>query len=107
LTSNQMVDQATSDAQQLIQDGGSSSKLMEHSSKISETLKLYLSKVESTAKTETSLLKTRMERFTNNGRSSMLTSMRKNQLRDNLTRSSVSMLKEISTLFLNYQITDI
>jgi hypothetical protein len=107
LISNQTEDQATSDALLLTQDGGNCSKLMGHSLEILRITKLLQFQEELTTKTETSLLKTRMERLTNNGRLSMLTSMRRNQLRDNSTRSSVSMLKEISTLSLHYQTTDI
>jgi len=57
-------------------------------------------------KTETSRSMLNTVESTNSGTSSMLMNGRENQLRDNSMRSSVSMLKEISTLFLNYQKTD-
>jgi hypothetical protein len=102
-----MEDQPIWELKVLTQDGGNFGKLMDLSLETSRTIRLLPFQVELTTKTETLSLKTRMERLTNNGRSSMLMSMRRNQLRDNSTRSSVFMLREISTLFLNYQITDI
>jgi hypothetical protein len=50
-------------------------------------------------KTETSLSTEIMERPTKDGKSSMLMSIQMSQLRVNLTRTSVFMLKEISMLF--------
>jgi hypothetical protein len=58
-------------------------------------------------KTETLKPDQRMERSTSNGRSSTLMSGRESQERENLMRSSDSMSKETSTLFLNFQTTDI
>jgi hypothetical protein len=103
---NQMEDQLISDALLPTQDGGNYSKQTGHSLQTLRTTRLLQFQVDLTMKTEISLLKIRMERFTNNGRSSMLTSMKKNQPRDNSIRSSVSMLKETSMLSLHYQIAD-
>jgi len=57
-------------------------------------------------KTETSRSMLNTVESTNSGTSSMLMNGRENQLRVNSMRNSVSLLKEISTLFLNYQKTD-
>jgi hypothetical protein len=47
-------------------------------------------------KTETLSWKEETIKFTKDGKSSMLMSMKENQLKDNLTRSSDFMLKETS-----------
>jgi hypothetical protein len=59
-----------------------------------------------TMKTETLLWKERTARYTKNGKSSMLMSTKRNQLRDNLIRSSVFTSKETSTLFQLSQMVD-
>jgi hypothetical protein len=57
-------------------------------------------------KTETSLSGTDIRDSTNNGTSSMLMNTQRNQRRENSTRTSVSMLKDHSTLSLNWRKTD-
>jgi hypothetical protein len=59
-----------------------------------ERLSLYLE--DSMLKTETLSWKEETIKFTKDGKSSMLMSMKENQLKDNLTRSSDFMLKETS-----------
>jgi hypothetical protein len=58
-------------------------------------------------KTKTSTFNQLMAESTNNGILSTLTNGKENPKKENLTKDLVSLSKEISTLFLNYQITDI
>ena len=105
-TSNQTVALPTSDAQPLTQDGGNSSDIkIIWLSMIKERLLLF--KEVLTTRTETLSLKTRMERHTKDGESSMLMSTRRSQLRVNSTRSSDFTLRETSTLFQHCQMADI
>jgi hypothetical protein len=100
-----MVDLLISDVPQPTQDGGKCSDIKmllsqmrkERYLKFKETL---------TRRIETLRLNHNTEESTNNGTSSMLMNGRVNPAKVNLTKSSVSMSKEISTLFLNYQTTD-
>jgi hypothetical protein len=86
-------------------DGGNCSDMKVASlSMIKE--RLWMFKVESMLKTETSLFIKSMVKSTRDGRSSMLMSTLMNQQRVNSTRNSDSMLKEISTSFLNFHPTD-
>jgi hypothetical protein len=52
------------------------------------------------------VMKLRMDRLTNNGRSSMLINGRVNPPRENLMKNMVSTSKDHSTLFPNYNHTD-
>jgi hypothetical protein len=99
------VVQPTLDALLLTLDGG----------KFGDTKELILSmrkerswkfKVEKMLSKETLLLVTKDLKFTNNGTSSMLMNTKKNQRKVSLIRSSVCMLTELSTLFLNSLKTD-
>jgi hypothetical protein len=98
LTSNPTVDQATSDVPLPTQDGGNSSDTKEPMLSTREE-KFLKSKVTSTLRTETSVSTTQLEVFTKSGISSMLMNGKVNQEKENLTRSSASMLKDHSTLF--------
>jgi hypothetical protein len=106
LTFRATVEVPTSDALPLTQDGGKSSdtKVLMLSMRKERLLK---SRVDSIMKTETSLSETETIRSTNNGILFTLMNGRENQLRDNSTRDSDSMLKETSTSNLNFQTTDI
>jgi hypothetical protein len=97
LTSNQTVDQLTSDVLLPTQDGGNSSdiKVLKLSTRKVRLLKF---KVNLITKTETLLLEIEITKSTNNGILSMLMNGRENQPKVNSTRDSGFMLKEISTL---------
>jgi hypothetical protein len=58
-------------------------------------------------KTKTLSSVTKIPRLNRDGKSSMLMSIQLNQLKENSTRNSVSMLREISTLYLHWIHTDI
>jgi hypothetical protein len=58
-------------------------------------------------KTKTLLSVTKITRFNKDGKLSMLMSIQLNQLKENSIRNSVSMLREISTLYLQWIHTDI
>jgi len=66
-----------------------------------------MSQVLLTKRTETSRDKTNMEELTNNGTSFTLTNGKVNQEKENSMKTSVSMLRETSTLYLNCQTIDI
>jgi len=106
LTSNPTEDQATLDALPLTQDGGNSSDTKEFQLSMRKARSLK-SKAMLIKKTETLVSTHRTMESTNNGILSMLMNGRENQERENLTRSSAFMLREISTLFHNCQRTDI
>jgi hypothetical protein len=91
------VDLTTSEPLVSTLDGGKCGESMVNTS---ETRKVKLSQLtdHSTMKTETLLLRTRMERQAKSGMSSMLMNMRRSQLRVNSTRSSDFTLRETSTL---------
>jgi hypothetical protein len=104
-TSNLMVDQTTSDALPLTQDGGrcSDSRVLmlltreERFLKLLEVLTRKIEILESTIETIKSI---------NNGISSMLINGKENQPRVNSTIDSVFMLKETSMLYQLSQIID-
>jgi hypothetical protein len=101
------VDPLTSDVPLPTQDGGNCSdmrrKVPTLSMKEERSLK---SKEESTLNKETSLSEIKEVPFINNGTSFTSMNTRENQERENSTKDLVSMLKETSTLFLNFQKTD-
>ena len=66
-----------------------------------------MSKVTSMLKTETLKLDQRTERSINNGTSFTLMSGRENHKKENLMKNMDSMLKDHSTLFHNFKITNI
>jgi hypothetical protein len=105
--SKAMVVQATSDSLQVsTQDGGKCSTKMEHllSMKKEKSWTFLEGLIE---KTRTSRCSTSMEKSTNYSISSMRTSGRRSQSKENSTKSLVSMLKYHSTLFLRCHQTDI
>jgi hypothetical protein len=69
--------------------------------------RLSMFQVEEMMRTETSSHGRSIADLTNNGTLSMPMNIQLNQLRENSTKTSVSMFKEISSLFLNFQTTDI
>jgi hypothetical protein len=105
LTSNLTEDQPTLDVPLPIQDGGNFSNTKELLSltreerflKLLATLMLKIEILESIHKTMES---------TNNGTLCMLTNGKVNHKKVSSMRNSVSTLREISTLFLNYHQTD-
>jgi hypothetical protein len=88
------------------QDGGNSSETEEMDSLSTREERLLMSQEVKILKEDTSLLTPSMESLTNNGTLSMKMNTLKSQRRENLTRSSVSMLIEISTLSHSCQTTD-
>jgi hypothetical protein len=97
--SNQPVDQQTSDSHLLSnQDGGNCSDTKDNSLSMIKERSLKSQK-DLITRTKTSWSTTRMVKYTSNGRSSMLMSIRESQSRVNSMRNSVFMSKEISTLF--------
>jgi len=106
LTFSQTEDQAMSDAQLPTQDGGNSSstKVLQLSMREERSLRFKAMSIKRTETLESTLK--RME-STSNGTSCTLTNGRVNLKRVSSMRNSVFMLKEISMLFLNCQITDI
>jgi hypothetical protein len=99
LTSNQTVDQATSDVLLPTQDGGNSSDTRELS--LSTKKERFLTSVETlTKRTETLRFTTRMVESTNNGILFMLTNGRVNQRKESSMKISDSTSKEISSLLL-------
>jgi hypothetical protein len=105
-SSNLMVVDNTSKSQvESTQDGGRCGEMKLHSlSMIKE--RYLISKVVLILKADIFSPGTSMERLTSNGKLSMLTSIQKNQRRENSMKNLDFMLKDHSTLFLNYQNTD-
>jgi len=90
-------------------DGGNCSRLKENTSEPSKKVRTSTSmfKVPLILKEDTSnVMKPRMARFINNGMLSMLMNIQMNQPRVNSTKTSVSMLKDHSTLSLPSHHTD-
>jgi hypothetical protein len=88
------------------QDGGNSGDMKELTlSTRKERLSMF--QVEEMMRTETSSHGRSIADLTNNGTLSMPMNIQLNQPRENSTKTSVSMFKEISSLFLNFQTTDI
>jgi hypothetical protein len=107
LKSNPMEDQAMFESPQVsTQDGGNSSDQTVLSSlMIKERSSMF--KVLLMLKTETLLFTPNMERSTNNGILSTLINTQKSQRRVSSTKTSVSMLKDHSTLSQKWDKTDI
>jgi hypothetical protein len=106
LKSNLMVDQATLESPQVsTPDGGNSldQKVLSLSTKKARS---SMFKAMLMLKTETLLFTTNTERSTNNGTLSMLTNTQRSQRRVNSTRTSVSMLRDLSTLSQKWDKTD-
>jgi len=95
LISNQMEIQTMLDALQQIQDGGNYSNMKIISLKTRKE-KSWKSKVMLMLKTETSLCINLMEELTKCGMLYMLMNGRENLVKENSTKTSDSMLKEIS-----------
>jgi len=101
LTFKVMVVQATLEQYQAsTQDGGNCSRRMENS--LSTRKERYWMFLEvSMPRIETFLSNQEMVKYIKDGRSYTLMSIQMSQRRESLTRNSVSMLREISTLSLN------
>jgi hypothetical protein len=97
--------QQTSGAQPLIQDGGKCLNIKIH---LLQTKKEKCWRFKAMLMLRIEILKqeTSMAESINNGTSSMQMNGKENQERENSTRSSDSMLREISMLFLNCQRID-
>jgi len=105
--SNQTVDLTISELHLAsLQDGGKCLEKREISSSTRRE-KFWMFQVVSMPKTEMSLSTTSMVKSTRDGRLSMLMNTQMNQRKESLMRSLVSMLKEISTSYLNYHLIDI